>query len=94
MPTYVTRVTRKGQMTIPVEFRRDLGIDAGDSVAVERDGDTLVLRRTGSMTERTYGALAKYRRNPPLTAEEERALFEQAVADEQVETDRRIGQPQ
>lgn len=93
MPTYVTRVTRKGQMTIPVEFRRDLGIDAGDSVAVERDGDTLVLRRTGSMTERTYGTLAKYRRNPPLTAEEERALFEQAVADEQVETDRRIGQP-
>lgn len=89
MPTYVTRVTRKGQMTIPVEFRRDLGIDAGDSVAVERDGDKLVLRRTGSMTERTYGALANYRKDRPLSIEEEKEAFAQAIVDDYFESEER-----
>lgn len=90
MPPYVTKITRKGQMTIPIEFRRDLGIDGGDSVAVERVGNTLVLTRSGSVTERTGGMFAQYRKSAPLTVEDERALFEQAVADEQVETDERI----
>jgi AbrB family looped-hinge helix DNA binding protein len=90
MPPYVTKVTSKGQLTIPIEFRRELGIDAGDSVEVERVGNKLVLMRTGSVTERTAGLFAKYRKSSQLSAQEERALFEQAVADEQVETDERI----
>ncbi|MBX3071055.1 MAG: AbrB/MazE/SpoVT family DNA-binding domain-containing protein [Thermomicrobiales bacterium] len=83
-------MTRKGQVTVPIEFRRELGIDEGDSVAFERAGDALIVRPVGSVVERTRGALAKYAKHPPLTAEEERAAFEQAVADEQVETDERI----
>jgi len=90
MVARVSKVTRKGQFTIPIEFRRELGINEGDSVAVEKAGDALILRRAGSVVDRTYGALAKYAKHPPLTAEEERAAFEQAVADEQVETDKRI----
>jgi AbrB family looped-hinge helix DNA binding protein len=52
-PSYFTRVSRKGQIPIPAELRRDLGIGAGNSVAVERDGDALIVRRIGSVTECT-----------------------------------------
>ena len=90
MPTHITRVSPKGQITIPAEFRRELNISAGASVAVERDGDRLIVRQIGSVVELTYGALSKYRRNPPLTIREEKEAFEQAVADEQIETDHRI----
>jgi AbrB family looped-hinge helix DNA binding protein len=91
MPTHITRVSPKGQITIPAELRRKLNISAGNSVAVERDGDRLIVRRVGSVVERTSGALSKYRRNPPLTIREEKEAFAHAVADEQAETDRRIG---
>lgn len=82
MTSETTTVTRKGQITIPVAVRRALGLREGDQVAVERQGETVVLRRAGRVAERTAGALAAYRRTPPLTPEEERAAFEQAVADE------------
>jgi AbrB family looped-hinge helix DNA binding protein len=55
MPAYITRLTQRGQITIPAELRRDGGIEAGGSVAVERDGDTLIVRRIGSVTEWTAG---------------------------------------
>ncbi len=40
-----SRLTRRGQVTIPGEIRRSLGLDPGDLVACEvRDG-SIVLRR-------------------------------------------------
>ena len=78
----VTTVTRKGQVTIPIEIRRSLGLGEGDRLAVEQQGDAVLLRRATSVVERTAGILAAYRKDPPLSAEEERAAFEQAVADE------------
>jgi AbrB family looped-hinge helix DNA binding protein len=77
-----TTVTRKGQVTIPVEIRRALGLKEGDRLAVERQGEAVLLRRARSVAERTAGILAQYRLAVPLTAEEERAAFERAVADE------------
>lgn len=82
MATRVTTMTHKGQVTIPVELRRALDLKEGDRVAVEQQGDAVLLRRATSVAERTAGILAKYRREPPLTAEAERAAFEQAVAAE------------
>jgi AbrB family looped-hinge helix DNA binding protein len=80
--THLTTMTRKGQITIPIDERRALGLREGDQLNVERDGDTLLVRRAGSVAARTAGALAAYRKDPPLSIEEERAAFEQAVADE------------
>lgn len=77
-----TTVTRKGQITIPADIRRELGMSEGDLLDVERQGDTVIVRRASSVASRTGGALAKYRRPQSLTIEEERVLFEQAVADE------------
>jgi AbrB family looped-hinge helix DNA binding protein len=39
------RVGRKGQVTIPIELRRALGLRAGSEVEFERRGEELVLRR-------------------------------------------------
>ena len=41
----ITRVTSKGQMTIPVEIRRALGIGKGDSLVVTLEGDEIRLRK-------------------------------------------------
>lgn len=77
-----TIITRKGQITIPIEIRRALMLNEGDQIEVERHGDVVLMRRATSIAERTSGILADYRKAAPLTAEEERAAFEEAVADE------------
>ncbi|TDT14769.1 AbrB family looped-hinge helix DNA binding protein [Ilumatobacter fluminis] len=40
------RVTQKGQVTIPKDLRDALGIGAGTDVEFERNGDTIVVRKT------------------------------------------------
>jgi AbrB family looped-hinge helix DNA binding protein len=75
-------ITRKGQVTIPIEIRRALTLTEGDQLAVEQPGEVVLLRRAGSVAERTAGILARYRLATPLTPEEERADFEANLADE------------
>ena len=41
------RVGEKGQVTIPIEHRKALGLHAGSEVEFEAHGDELVLRKTG-----------------------------------------------
>jgi len=78
----ITTVTRKGQVTIPIEIRRSLGLAAGERLAVEQQGEQVVLRRSTSVAERTAGLLVAYRKRQPLRVDQERAAFERAVADE------------
>lgn len=40
-----TRITRKGQVTIPQELREEYGLEAGDEVIWEQTGDGIVVRR-------------------------------------------------
>lgn len=80
MTAQTTTVTRKGQITIPAEVRRALGLAEGDQVTVEQQGETAVLRRATSVTRRTAGLLSSYRRVPAAHPEEERAAFEEGVA--------------
>lgn len=77
-----TTLTRKGQMTVPIEIRQALNLAEGDKLAVEQQGEAFLVRRATSVAEYTAGIFAEYRKDPPLTPEEERAAFEQAVADE------------
>jgi antitoxin PrlF len=87
MVTRTTTVTRKGQVTIPIDIRRSLDLKEGDRVAVEQQGEAVLLRRATSVAERTAGILARYQLAKPLSAEEERARFEQGVAGEVSGTD-------
>lgn len=77
-----TTITRKGQVTIPIDIRRELDLNEGDKLLVENQDGKIVLARAQSITERTAGALRAYAIFPPPTPEETRAAFEQAVADE------------
>lgn len=78
-----TIVTRKGQVTVPAEIRRELGLSEGDKVAFVLDEGELRLVRTASVVERTAGALRG--KGPALSAERLREAAEQAIAQETVE---------
>ena len=77
-----TTMTPKGQITIPIELRRELGLEGGERFEVVRVGSELVVRPAMSVAQRTAGMLAKYRLPVPLSIEEEREAFEVGLADE------------
>jgi antitoxin PrlF len=86
MNEQLTIVTRKGQVTIPADIRRALGIKEGDKVAFVLEDDQVTLTRKGSVVEQTAGALKSDM--PALTPQEERAATEQAIAEEALERSR------
>jgi len=81
---FTSSLTFKGQVTIPVEIRRALGLKRGDKVAFVQEGKTVTLLPAESIAERTAGILAKYRHEPSLSPEEERAAAELAWAEDVV----------
>ena len=60
-----SKVTQKGQVTIPASVRKQLGISAGDAVAFETEGDRVYLKAVPSRIEAAFG-LVKARRSATL----------------------------
>ena len=83
MQEYRTTVTRKGQITIPAEIRRILGLKEGDHVALVLDRGQVRLSRSQGVVAHTAGMLKTT--GAPLTAEELCEAGEQAIADATVE---------
>lgn len=79
MSRYATVVTRKGQITVPVDVRRALGLREGDVVSVSVEGSTARLTPAGNFAERTAGMFRPV--GPPLSAEELRVAAEEAAAE-------------
>lgn len=83
-----TVVTRKGQITLPAEIRRSLGIKEGDRVAVSLvdNGDDVprqaVLKPVRSVAEMTFGAVTP--RKQPEDFGELRRHFEEGLAEETI----------
>jgi len=50
------RITSKGQITVPVKVRRALGVQAGDKLLFEKDGDDFRMRPV-----KTKSPFTKYR---------------------------------
>jgi AbrB family looped-hinge helix DNA binding protein len=71
-------VTRKGQITIPAEFRRALGLKEGDKVTLSLEEGEVRLARSESVAARTAGIFKTD--EPAKTAEELRVLAEEAIA--------------
>ena len=87
MGSYSTVITRKGQVTIPAEIRRSLGLKQGDRVEFIHENGKVRLEPIGSVVERTAGIFAEYRRpGPPPTFKELREAFERGVAEEVAES--------
>jgi AbrB family looped-hinge helix DNA binding protein len=65
--TFRSRITSKGQVTVPVEIRRKLGLSRGDSVEFrEREGETIIARaaQAESPFQKYAGILAKKLKRP------------------------------
>jgi antitoxin PrlF len=74
-------VTSKGQVTIPIEVRRLLGLAPQDKVTFRWDDGTVTLHAERlSVTERTKGIIKTD--VPPLSPQEEKRLAEEAIAEE------------
>lgn len=55
--TEITKISSKGQVVIPRELRKKLGLSDGDSLQIEQVGDLLVLKKInlGSLEEELRG---------------------------------------
>lgn len=78
----VGTITRKGQVTIPIDIRRALGLQEGDTVSFVLDGGIARLIPRGDVVQRTAGIFRT--EGPPPTAEELRAAAEIAIAEDTV----------
>jgi len=81
MKQHLTTLTRKGQVTLPAEIRRRLGLKEGDKVAFIEGEHSIEVVRPESVVARTAGALKN--NIPMLSPEAERAAVEQAISEEQ-----------
>lgn len=45
METKIIKVTDKGQISIPIEIRKSIGISVGDELIAVRSGETLCLKK-------------------------------------------------
>jgi AbrB family looped-hinge helix DNA binding protein len=45
METKIIKVTDKGQISIPIEIRKSIGISVGDELIAMRNGETLCLKK-------------------------------------------------
>lgn len=83
MKELLTVVTRKGQITVPAEIRRALGLKEGDKVAIvltDPAKGQATLKPARSVAERTFGAVSPRKR--PEDFKELRRMFEEGHAEE------------
>src|SRR5215212_3325314 len=78
MQERLSTVTRKGQITIPAEFRKALGLKEGDKVALSLEEGQVRLAPSESVVTRTAGIFKTD--EPAKSAEELRVLAEEAIA--------------
>jgi antitoxin PrlF len=66
-----SRVTAQGQISVPAEVRRKLGIGPGSILEWEEDGEKMVVRRSGRFTSQdVHKVLFPKGRPAPHTIEE------------------------
>ena len=82
MQHFVSSLTTKGQVTIPVEIRRLLGVAPHDKVAFLVEAGQVRITPAASVVARTAGLLKS--EQPPLSPQAEKADAETAIAEEAV----------
>lgn len=80
MPEPLTTLTKKGQVTIPVDIRHRLGLEPGDKLSFAIEEGEIKVKPVRSALDKSYGAV-KPRKRPEDFAELER-LAEEAIADD------------
>ena len=78
-----TKITRKGQVTIPAAIRHKLDLKEGDILAVKESDGKVVLESQRGIVERIAGSLSAYAKNgPPLTDDEMDEVIAQAIVED------------
>jgi antitoxin PrlF len=71
MPIAHSKLTAQGQISVPVDVRRKLGIGPGSILEWEEEGGKIVVRRAGRFTsEDIHQALFKARKPKTRTVDE------------------------
>jgi len=66
-----SRITAQGQISVPAEVRRKLGVGPGSLLEWEFEGDKIIVRRRGKFTsEDIHRALFKGREPKPITVDQ------------------------
>ncbi len=73
-----SKLTRKGQVTIPAGIRQALGLEEGHQLVFRLQDDEIRVIPALTIVRRTAGAVKT--EGPPLTAEELREVAEEAIA--------------
>ena len=83
MAEYITTVTQKGQVTIPGELRKVLGLRPKDKVAFELVADEVRLRPVKSPVLASYGSVKPLKASDkPTDYKRLRSEIEEEIADE------------
>lgn len=80
MYEHETTLTQKGQVTIPLEIRRLLGLGPRDRVRFEIEGDTVRITKATSKILQGYRSVTPHNRPEDFRAAREE--FEKGVAEE------------
>jgi antitoxin PrlF len=71
MPLSRSKVTSQGQISVPVEVRKKLGVGPGSILEWEEDGDKVIVRRSGQFSsEEIHRALFPRQAPKPRTLDE------------------------
>lgn len=77
-----SRLSEKGQVTIPLEIRQRLGLKPRDRVCFEVEGQTVRLSPAASRIAKHFGSVAVPPEVQGWTDEQLRRAYEQGVADD------------
>ena len=77
-----SKVTAQGQISVPVEIRRKLGIGPGSVLEWDQDGEQVVVRRASRYSSEDIHKAVFAKPPKPRTLQELDAALEQQVRDE------------
>lgn len=79
MKEIVTTITKKGQVTIPIEIRHMLGFKAKDKVAFRIDGNDVRLASAKYNLESAFGAVKPLNRPEDFKKIKQKVIEEHAI---------------
>ena len=91
MVGFTARVSSKGQLTLPVEIRRQLGICEGDSVTFRIENQSAVLEKDQETLEAVFGSVPT---PPHLVGRDLDEMIDEAWAEHAEEVVERMRQGQ
>jgi AbrB family looped-hinge helix DNA binding protein len=82
-----TKMTRKGQVTIPVDIREKLGLKEGDRFVVREVDGKVVLENARESLQNAIEAIRLHANTlPPLTPDEMDEVIAEAIVDDYLES--------